>query len=191
MKKITLLLAAFMFAVVSFCQSNGAVYFGNIDKKTSVGLGMNGNNVTLSVMEINKSKSFDKFELSFYDMDGNKKEYGLKADTVYHLNIDKSYAHQQDYKMDFRTYNEILKALGSQSYVTVNGKEFNGAALAGVLRSLQTEQSLFFGGRLQGVTKVSLWSWTQGVDMMRFRHPMIPRGNGFRYIRTNAAERGK
>ena len=50
MKKITLLLAAFMFAVVSFCQSNGTVYFGNIDKKTSVGLGMNGNNVTLSVV---------------------------------------------------------------------------------------------------------------------------------------------
>lgn len=185
MRKILFSLLAMLFTLTMSAQSNGTVYFGNIDKRTSVGLGINGNDVTLSIMEVNKSKSFDKFEILFYDMDGRKVEYNMKEDTIYHLDLDKSYAHQKDYKMDFMTYNNILKALDSQSYVIIDGTMCNGAAFAGVLRSLQTEQNLFLQGKLQGVTKVSLWSWQQGgMGMMRFRHPMIPRNRGFRYVRT-------
>ena len=58
-----------LFSLTSIAQT---VYFGSISKKTSVGLGINGNNVILSIMEINKSKKFDSFELRLYDMNMDK-----------------------------------------------------------------------------------------------------------------------
>lgn len=158
------------------------VYFGNISKKTSVGLGITGNDVTLSLMEINKSKKFDSFELKLYDMNGLPISINMVEDTIYHLDLDKTYAHQKDYKLDYREYNILKLTLDSQSYAIIDGTMYNGAALVGILRSLEKEQNLFLSGKLPNVNKISLWSWNKGVEMMRFKHPQMI-GKGFRYIR--------
>ena len=156
------------------------VYFGNISKKTSVGLGIEGSNVILSLMEINKSKKFDDFELKLYDMNGTPVKINMVEDTIYHLDLDKTYAHQKDYKLDYREYNILKLTLDSQSYAIIDGTMYNGAALIGVLRSLEREQNLFLNGKLPNVSKVSIWNWNKGMEMMRFRHPNV---KGFRYIR--------
>lgn len=89
MRKILIFLVT-LFSLTSIAQT---VYFGSISKKTSVGLGINGNNVILSIMEINKSKKFDSFELRLYDMNRDKITTNMLEDTIYHLDLDKTYAH--------------------------------------------------------------------------------------------------
>ena len=156
------------------------VYFGNISKKTSVGLGIEGNNVILSVMELNKSKKFDDFNIRFFDMDGQLISLEMVEDTIYHLDLEKTFAHQKDYKLDLRNYNRLKLNLNSQSYVIIDGVEYNGAAFVGVLRSLEQEQSMFNRGMLPNISKISIYSWNRNIQMMRFKHPQ---SKGFRYIR--------
>jgi hypothetical protein len=155
------------------------VYFGNISNKTSVGLGIDGNVVTLSLMEINKSKNFDSFDLRLYDMNGQSLDISMAKDTLYHLDLDKKYAHQQDYKLSMRDYLNLKASLNSQSYVKINGDSYNGAAFTGILRSLEYEQRSFLSGNLMNVRKVSIWSWQRGLQFMRFKGE----AKGFRYIR--------
>lgn len=183
MKKFLIFSLMALFSLMASAQNT--VYFGNIDKKTSVGLGINANSVTLSLMEISKSKNYKDFSLSFYNMNGEKMNVDLKKDTLYHLDLEKTFAHQQDYTMSMRDYQTLLRGMDSQSYVEINGKEYNGAAFAGVLRSLETEQNLFLKGNMPNIRNISLWSWQNNtMGMLRFRHPQLPKNRGFRYIRT-------
>ena len=184
MRKV-LFIFAMLSCMMAFAQpsKNNTVYFGNVSKTTSVGLGINGNEVTLSLMEISKKNDFKKFAIKFYNMDGDPIAIQIKEDTIYHLELGKKeYAHQQDYKLTRSEYNKMKIDLGSQTTVVINGTEYNGAAFSGVLNSLELEQARFHNGQLGGLRSVSLWSWSQrGVEMMRFRQ----QGNrNFRYIRT-------
>ena len=158
------------------------VYFGNISKKTSVGLGIEGNNVILSIMEINKSKKFDSFELRLYDMNRDKIITNILEDTIYHLDLDKTYAHQKDFKLSLRDYTNLKMVLDSQSYVIINGNEYNGSAFVGILLNLEKEQKLFNNRQLYNIRNITLWNWNRRIEMMRFK---IPNNKRFRYIRTN------
>ena len=188
MKKFILSIVALFFTLTLLAQKtvNNTVYFGNVSKKTSVGLGIYGNDVTLSLMEIVKSKNYDDFELRLYDMNGQPIEIEMKEDTIYHLELDKTYAHQKDFKMNMRDYVKLKMALDSQSYVIINGLRYNGAAFTGILKSLETEQNLFLTGLLPNIRNVSIWTWQRGVEMMRFKHPQ---SKNFRYIRRGATDR--
>ena len=185
MKKIFALFFAAMFTLVMQAQST--VYFGNISKKTSIGLGFDGPTAILSIMETNKKKSFEKYELSMFDMDGEQMNISMEVDTIYDLKLDKTYAHQKDFKMSVGEYQKLKRLLGSQSTVRINGSDYNGASIVGVLNSLETEQRLFLAGKLPNIDRVSLWSWGRSggrpnVEFMRFVHPNVMQG--FRYIRS-------
>lgn len=185
MKKIFILLFVATFALLANAQST--VYFGNISKKTSIGLGFDGPTAILSVMETNKKKSFDKYELSMFNMDGEQLNVSMEVDTIYDLKLDKTYAHQKDFKMSIGEYQKLKRLLGSQSTVRVNGSEYNGASIVGILNSLEAEQKLFLAGKLPNIDRVSLWSWGRSgnrpnVEFMRFVHPNVM--HGFRYIRS-------
>ena len=178
MRKILTFLIT-LFSLTSIAQT---VYFGSISKKTSVGLGINGNNVILSIMEINKSKKFDSFELRLYDMNRDKITTNMLEDTIYHLDLDKTYAHQKDFKLSLRDYINLKKVLDSQSYVIINGNEYNGSAFVGILLSLEKEQKLFNNRQLYNIRNITLWNWNRRIEMMRFK---IPNNRRFRYIRIN------
>ena len=181
MKKL-LFLALSLLPIGMLAQST--VYFGNLSKTTSIGFGSEENDVIISIMEMKKSKEYDGFELVIYGLDNEKQYFEMKEDTVYHLKIDKTYAHQKDFKLSRKEYGKLLSSLGSQTYAKINGDTYNGAAVAGVLRSLEVEQGRFRLGQLSGVQNVSIWNWNAGVEMMRFRHAQLPRNREFRYIRT-------
>lgn len=181
MKK--LLVLAFIALVSLTLSAQSTVYFGALSKKTSVGLGIDKGVVTLSLMEINKSKKFDSFSLRLYDMNGENLEFVMEEDTIYHLDMEKTWAHQKDYHMTYPEYNRLKLTLDSQSEVVIDGSRYNGAALVGILRSLEHEQTLFNDRQLPDIRKISVWTWQQqrgGMAMMRFRHPQA---KGFRYVR--------
>ena len=173
--------------LLAWCQTT--VYFGSVSKNTSVGLGIEAEDVIVSVMETTKSKKFDDFQLLFYDMNGDKMEVQLVADTLYHLDLEKQWAHQKDYKMKKLDYYKLKASLGSQTYVKVDGEVVNGAAFAGILNSLEAEQRMFVNREMSGLKNLSVWSWTGNnrMAMVRFRHPNVPSGakfrNNFRYVR--------
>ena len=184
MKKILFILLT-LIPTLAFAQST--VYFGNISKKTSIGLGLDKATAIISIMETNKKKTFDDYELVMYNMDGEALAFSMEVDTIYDLKIDKTYAHQKDYKMSIMDYQKLKRALDSQSTVKINGNVYNGASIVGLLNSLETEQRLFLAGKLQNVNRVSLWSWGRNgnrpnVEFMRFVHPQAQQG--FRYIRS-------
>lgn len=177
MKKTLLILAAMIVSLTLSAQST-FVYYGHLSKNTSLGFGLNGNDVILSLMEVNKSRNFDSFCLKIY-VDG---ESYMKEDTIYHLELGgRKVAHQKDYKMTLEDYNRLKRILNYQAQVMVNGELINGAKFTGVLRVLEVEQKLFMRGKMQNVRKVSIWNWNhRSVEMMRFKLPNV---KDFRYVR--------
>ena len=187
MKKISLLLLAL--GLMISAQAQTTVYFGNLDGKVSVGVGipvLPSPYVTLSIMQIDKSKNFEDFRLKAVNMEGEEIELkGLEPDTIYHLDMDKSYSHQLDYKVTRLEYGRLCQVLNNTSTtVYVNNVEYTGAAFVGILRALEHEQTMMFSGRPKNFQNMTLWSWGR-VEFMRFRTPDMKKGKDFRYIRRS------
>ena len=166
------------------------VYFGNLDNKVSVGVGMpvgfTNQNVTFSIMQISKSKNFDEFSFRCVNANGDDLNFNLKVDTVYHLDIDNSYAHQIDYTLNRMDYSKMCMELNSTTTIVyINNVEYVGAAFVGILRALESEQNMMFSGRPNNFRNMTMWNWpTQNVEFMRFNNPANRRDT--RYIRRPA-----
>lgn len=200
MFKKTLLLLLMMITITANAQTT--VYFGNLSDDVGVGVGIPQGfspNITLSIMQLDRSKTFDDFSLKFINADGKEVNYNLQVDTVYHLNVEGIYYHQLDYTIDRMNYTKMCRELNSRTSVLVNDKEFNGAAFIGVVRSLETEQNSLFAGGPQNLRNVTMWNWQQiniapqgpptmtNIQLMRFRMPKGPRD--FRFMRKVETDR--
>ena len=200
MLKKALLVLLLMIGLTANAQTT--VYFGNLTDDIGVGVGIPQGfspNITLSIMQLDRSKTFEDFSLKFLDADGNETNYQLQVDTVYHLNVEGVYYHQLDYTIDRRNYAKMCRDLNSRTTVLVNNKEFNGAAFIGVVRSLETEQNSLFAGGPQNLRNVTMWNWQQiniapqgpptmtNIQLMRFRMPKGPRD--FRFMRKVESDR--
>lgn len=176
--------------------SQTTVYFGNLDKQVSVGVGMPvgvgfvNQNVTFSIMQISKSKNFDEFSFRCVNSDGEDIDFNLTIDTIYHLDIDQSYAHQVDYQMNRMDYaNMCMRLNNTTTLVYINNVEYIGAAFVGILRALESEQNTMFSGRPTNIRNMTMWNWpTQNVEFMRFNNPENRRD--MRYIRRPITPRG-
>lgn len=172
------------------------VYFGNLDKKVSVGVGMPrgfNQDVTLSIMQISKGKEFNNFSLSCVNRDGlelvGPVTFNMQLDTLYHLEIDDSYAHQIDYTMSRMDYMKMCNELNNSSTIVyINNVERTGAEFVGLLRSLEAEQNQMFSGAPMNFRNMTMWNFRipgrpnmPNVEMMRFPSPNNRRD--FRYIR--------
>lgn len=132
---------------IASMKAQETVYFSNLTEKVGIGFGMSKtkpHTVIVSIMQVSRQKNFDNFSLDMVDMDGQKLWFEMKLDTIYHLDTGKTLNHQADYEMNIFEFNKMCKELTSQSTVYINNVEYNGAALAGVLRQLQQEQANSF-----------------------------------------------
>ena len=172
------------------------VYFGNLDKKVSVGIGMPrgfNQNVTFSIMQISKAKEFNTFSITYVNRDGLEMLIPMELDTVYHLEIDGSYAHQIDYTMSRMEYMKMCSELNNTTTtIYVNNVEYTGAAFVGILRALEAEQNQMFSGAPMNVRNMTMWNFPApsapgtrpnmpNIEFMRFNNPNNRRD--FRYIR--------
>ena len=190
------LVVALLFCSMSMTAQT-TVYFGNLDKKVSVGVGMPrgfNQNVTFSIMQISKAKEFNTFSLSCVNRDGlelvGPVTFNMQLDTLYHLEIDGSYAHQIDYTMSRMDYMKMCSELNNTTTtVYVNNVEYTGAAFVGILRALEAEQNQMFSGAPMNVRNMTMWNFPSpttrpnipNIELMRFPNPNNRRD--FRYIR--------
>ena len=188
MKKVIWFFMFLFFCTLNIDAQKNTVYFGNVNDKISIGVGMPydlRNNITFSIMQLDKSKSFDDFTFKCVDNDGKDINIDLKVDTIYHLDIDKVYAHQIDYTLTGKEYFDLCRNLNNVSTVVyINGYEYNGAAFVGIIRALEHEQRTLFNGRPQEFRNMTMWHWPghRHIEFMRFRNPNNKRD--FRYIRN-------
>ena len=203
MKKLILLFTVLLSSIITKAQTT-TVYFGNLDSKVSVGVGIPKGmspNVILSIMQIDKSKNFDESEFSFKCVNGDGEDINinLEIDTIYHLDMDKSYSHQLDYKISRMDYGKMCQLLNNTSTtVYVNNVEYTGAAFVGILRALEHEQTMMFSGMPRTFQNMTIWNWPgrnigdnnrriPNIEFMRFRNPNLREKdkskNDFRYIR--------
>lgn len=186
MKRIFLL---FCLVFMTLCaNAQNFVYFGNLDNKLSVGVGIQkfNPNVTFSIMEIDKHKSFDDFSFKCVNADGEDLAFTYEVDTIIHLDMDKNYAHQIDYTFNIMEYRKMCKDLNNvQTLVYINDVEYNGAAFVGILRALEQEQNVMFSGAPNNFKDMTFWNWQRqnmhNIEFMRFRNPNNKRN--FRYVR--------
>lgn len=192
MKKFILLGFALMASLFEM-RAQTTVYFGNLDSKVSVGVGVPKGltpTVTLSIMQIDKSKNFSDFSFKCINADGEDIKFNFEVDTIYHLDMDKSYSHQIDYKVSRPEYGKMCQTLNNTSTtVYVNNVEYTGAAFVGILRALEHEQTIMFSGMPRTFQNMTIWNWpNRNIEIMRFRRPSATgrdnKGkNDFRYIR--------
>lgn len=190
MRKLLFLIC---FTIVSTINAQ-TVYFGNLSEDLGIGLGMPqgfSQTVIISIMQIDKNKTFEDFDFKINDINGVELNYNLVQDTIYHLNIDNTYNHQLDFKTTLQEYNRMCNELVLRSTVIINGEEYNGAAFVGVLRALEAEQNVLFKSP-QDFKNVRMWNWQNinftrpnpiitNMQFMRFR--MVKGSKEFRFIR--------
>lgn len=167
MKKLLTTIAAVGMCLLANAQ--GAVYFGNLNETISIGVSRMirpQGSLTFSIMQMSKSKNFDSFSFRAEDKDGEPVLVTLQPDTIYHLKMDKEYAHQQDYAIKTMDYISLCKVLNdTQATVYINGLSYNGAAFVAVLASLQ---NLHANPGPQGMPmrRGNIWTQQNGGPMM-------------------------
>ena len=187
------LVVALLFCSMSMTAQT-TVYFGNLDKKVSVGVGIPrgfNQDVTFSIMQISKAKEFNDFSFKWVNRDGLEiLNVEMELDTIYHLEIDGSYAHQIDYKISRIDYMRLCGEMNNiTTTVYVNNVEYTGAAFVGILRALEAEQNQMFSGAPMNVRNMTMWNFPApstrpnmpSIEFMRFPNPNNRRD--FRYIR--------
>lgn len=186
MRKRLFVLALAIMAIMSV-KAQETVYFSNLTDKVGIGFGISKkkpHTVIVSIMQVSKQKNFNNFSLDMVDMDGQHMGFEMKMDTIFHLDTGKTLNHQADYEMNIFEFNKMCSQLTSQSTVYVNNVEYNGAALAGVLRQLQQEQANSFLKPME-FKNVMFWNvpnQDRQIMLMRFnkdkRHMMFIRQFG-------------
>lgn len=189
MKRIIFLLGF----IIALSVNAQTVYFGNLTDKLGIGLGMPqgfSQTVIISIMQTDKDKNFNDFSLKIKDINGEELKYDLIQDTIYHLDIDKTYNHQLDFKTTVKEYNRMCNEIALRATVIINGKKYNGAAFVGILRALEAEQNALFRSP-QDLKNVTMWNWQSinfrpnpiiiNTQFMRFRIMKGPKE--FRFIR--------
>ena len=171
---------------ISVCSNAQTVYFDNLSKSLSVGLGYSQpkfgeiQQVTFAIMQESKNKKFDDFSIKFINENGDEylKDVKLELDTIFHFTDDDLKLHECDYTMSRFDLEKIYRQVGIRDIVIINGQEIGGSAFIGVLRGIEDEIRTPFSG----FNNVQMWNWgNRNIQLMRFPGPGGRRD--FRFMR--------